>query len=175
MNTKKLKEHSINTKKQAKILLQSTKLLDILKKYGDVYLIGSYPLNIMYGPDIDIVVESKNIRDNSINALQEIVEKNLFRKIEYGDFVKFPIEKRPKGYILVLKAVVEKVEWEIEVWFLENTSKQLNYNKLLKSKITEQNRIKILKAKHLRDTSKTSKRALSSYEIYGQILGTLNT
>jgi len=171
MNTKKLEAHSKNTKNQAKILLQSTRLLDILKKFGNVHLIGSYPLNIMYGADIDIIVETKDIRNSSVNALQEIVEKKLFRKVEYGDFVKFPMDKRPKGYILVLKAVVEEVKWEIEVWFLEDVSKQLNYNKFLESKITEQNRLKILEAKHLRDTSNTSKHKLSSYEIYEQILG----
>jgi len=175
MNIKKLNEHSKNTKSQAKALLQSTKLLDVLKKFGDVHIIGSYPLNIMYGPDIDIVVESKNTRKGSTDALQEIIEKRLFRKIEYGDFVKFPMDKRPKGYILVIKAVVEGVKWEIEVWFLKNASKQLNYNKLLKSKITEKNRIKFLEAKYLRDTSNTSKHALSSYEIYEQILGTIKT
>lgn len=171
MNIKLLEQHSSNTKRQAKTLLESTKLLDILKKFGDVHLIGSYPLNIMYGPDIDIIVETKNIRRSSVDALQEIVEKSLFRKIEYGDFVKFPTENRPVGYILVLKAVVEGVKWEVEVWFLEDASKQLNYNKLLGSQLTEQNRIEILKAKHLRETSNTSKHKLSSYEIYQQILG----
>ncbi|MFC1789958.1 hypothetical protein ACFLZP_00570 [Patescibacteria group bacterium] len=129
----------------------------------------------MYGPDIDIIVETKNIRESSVNALQQIVEKRLFRKIEYGDFVQFPMEKRPEGYILVLKAVVGGVKWEIEVWFLEDASKQLNYNNFLKSKITEQNRIKILEKKYLRDTSNTSKHKLSSYEIYEQVLGTMNT
>ena len=175
MNTKELEEHSRKAKKQAKALLQSTKLLDVLKKFGDVHLIGSYPLDIMYGLDIDIIVETKNTRKSSVDALQKIVEKRLFRKIEYGDFVKFPMDKRPRGYILVLKAVVEGVKWEIEVWFLEDASKQIDYNKFLESKITEQNRIKILGAKYLRDTSKTSKHKLSSYEIYEQILGSIAT
>jgi hypothetical protein len=173
VNTKKLEEHSNNTRKQAETLLQSTKLLDILKKFGNVHIVGSYPLNIMYGPDIDILVESKDIRNSSIEALQEIIKSQLFRKVEYGDFVKFPMENRPKGYILVLKAIVDKINWEIEVWFLENVSKELNYYKSLKSKITEQNRIKILEAKHLRNTSNTDKHLLSSYEIYKQILGTI--
>lgn len=174
MDTKNLEKHSKETKEQADELLQTTKLLSILEKFGNVHVIGSYPLDIMYGPDIDIIVETKNPRKGSIDALQEIVNKELFRKIEHGDFVKFPMEKRPKGYILVLKAVVDGVKWEIEVWFLEDVSKQLNYNKHLKSKLTEQNRINILEAKHLRETSDTSKHALSSYEIYEQTLGTEN-
>jgi len=174
MDIKKLENHSKNTRKQAEALLKSTRILDVLKKYGNVHLIGSYPLNIMYGPDIDIVVESKNIRKSSVNALKEIVDKKLFRKIEYGDFVKFPMEKRPKGYILVLKAVVENVKWEIEVWFLEDVSEQLGHYNFLESEITKQKRIKILKAKCLRDTSKKSKHALSSYEIYRHIFGNAN-
>lgn len=173
MNDKQLEEYSRDIKKQAETLLQSTNLLDILNKFGDASLIGSYPLNVMYGPDIDIVVKSKNIRKSSVDALQEIIEKQLFRKVEYGDFINFPMEKRPKGYVLVLKAAVERIKWEIEVWFLEDVSKELNYYKFLKSKITEQNRIKILKAKHLRNTSNTDKHSLSSYEIYEQILGVI--
>lgn len=171
MDAQKIKKHSENKRRQAKTLLQSTNLLDTLKKFGNVHLIGSYPLDIMYGPDIDVVVESKNIRKSSVDALKEIVDKKLFRKIEYGDFVKFPMEKRPKGYILVLKATIENIKWEIEVWFLEDVSNQLRHYEFLKSKITKQNRIEILKAKHLRATSNTSKHALSSFEIYKQILG----
>jgi len=174
MENKQLQEHSQNTRLQADILLKSTNLLSILNKYGCVHLIGSYPLNIMCEPDIDIIVESKGIRNNSRKALHEIIENELFLKIEYGDFVKFPMKNRPKGYILVLKAVVEKVKWEIEVWFIENATEQLNYHKLLESKLNEQNRIKILQAKHLRKTSNLSKHSLSSYEIYEQILGVGN-
>lgn len=170
MDISKIKEHSRNTRDQAKTLLESTDLIKILKNFGDVHIIGSYPLDIMYGPDIDIVVESKNIRENSIKALNEIVKKELFRKIEYGDFVKFPMDKRPKGYILVLKAVVKNVKWEIEVWFLEDASKQLSYQKLLDSRLNKQNRIEILEAKHLRETSKLSKHSLSSFEIYKKVL-----
>lgn len=174
VDTNKLTANAQEIKDQASALLQSTQLLDILSKYGDIHLIGSYPLDIMYGSDIDIVVESNDIRKSSVDALNEIVDKQLFRKIEYGDFVKFPMEKRPQGYILVLKAVVEDVKWEIEVWFLEDVSKQLNYHKALESKLNEQNRINILEAKHLRATSDTSKHELSSYKIYEEILGKMN-
>lgn len=171
MDTNELIQFSENTKRQAGFLLQSTNLLDILKEFGDIHIIGSYPLDIMYGPDIDILVETKDIKSSSMKALQKIVEKELFRKIEYGDFVKFPMDKRPKGYILVLKAEVEGVKWEVEVWFLDNVSEQLKYNQLLKSKINKDNRMEILKAKHERETSNTSKHNLSSYEIYRQVLG----
>lgn len=171
MNTQDLINHSKNTQAQAKEILESTKLLDILNKYGDVHMIGSFPLNIMYGPDIDILVETKNIKKSSLEALQEIAEKSVFRKIEYGDFVNFPKTNRPSGYILVLKTEIGKVEWEIEVWFLDNASSQLEYQKQLGSKLTEQKRIEILQAKHKRGSSKISKESLSSFEIYKKILG----
>lgn len=175
MNTKELIDHSKNTKKQAKALLQNTRIIEILKKYGRVNIIGSYPLDIMYGPDIDILVETKNIRKSSLEALEEIAKKRLFQKIEHGDFVKFPRKDRPKGYILVLKSFVENVRWEIEVWFLEEVSRQLSEYKILKSKLNKKNRIKILEAKHLKETSKLNKHKLRSFEIYEQILGKLDT
>lgn len=171
MDITKLEKHSEDTKRQANLLLQSTKILDILNKFGDAHVVGSYSLNIMYGPDLDILVETNDIKKNSTSALQEIIDKALFRKIEYGDFVKFPMENRPKGYILVLKAEVENVKWEVEVWFLKDISKQLSEYKQLKSRIAVDNRIEILEAKHLRDTSNTDKHKLRSFEIYEQILG----
>lgn len=171
MNINELEEYSKKTKGQADKLLQSTKMLDILKKFGDVHIVGSYSMDVMYGPDIDILVETNNIKEKSRSALQEIVDTEIFRKVEYGDFVKFPMKNRPSGYILILKAEVENVKWEIEVWFLPNVSKQLSEYKQLKSRITADNRIKILKAKHLRGISNLDKHKLKSFEIYEQILG----
>ena len=89
MDMKNLEQHSRDTRNQAKSLLQSTGLLDILKKYGGVHLIGSYPLNIMHGPDIDIVVESKAIRRNSVNVLQEIVKNSYVRGLNMATLLIF--------------------------------------------------------------------------------------
>lgn len=170
MNTTQLRGRATAMKKQADALLQSTKLIEILKKYGDVHLIGSYVLDVMSEPDIDIVVQAEDTRKSSVEALQEIIGKRLFYKVEYGDFVAFPVDNRPKGYILVLKTVVNQVAWETEVWFVGDASKQLAYSELLKSKLTSQHRIEILKAKVARQRAGYGKHHLSSHKIYERIM-----
>lgn len=170
MQYQEIEQHSIKIKRQATYLLESTGLINILNKYGKSTVIGSYPLDIMYGPDIDIIVESSDIRKASVDALNEIVKASLFQKLEYGDFVKFPREKRHNGYIIVLKALVENIKWEIEIWFLSDVKDQLEQFNYLKDHLNSDNRKKILEAKHLRATSDISKHNLRSFEIYKQIL-----
>lgn len=175
MDKQELNKHSQNVKAQATKILESTEVLEILKKHGKVYLVGSYPLDVMYGPDIDIIVVSGDTRKSAVETLNEIVDKKLFRKVEFGDFVKYPLDDRPKGYILVLKANVDDVKWEIEIWFLEDAKEQIKHFDFVKSRITDENRLEILMAKHLRETSGKDKKNLSSYKIYEDILGSIDT
>lgn len=175
MDKQKLSKHSQDIKNQATKILDSTGILEILKKHGKVFLVGSYPLDVMYGPDIDIIVESGDTRKSAVETLNEIVDKELFRKVEFGDFVKYPLEDRPKGYILVLKAVVENVKWEIEIWFLEDAKEQIKHFDFVKSKITDENRLEILMAKHLREMSGKDKKSLSSFKIYEDVLSPFDT
>ena len=151
-------------------ILDSSNLLKILEKYGEVLLHGSYPLDVMYGPDIDIVVASKDIQVSSRKALDEILDLSYFQKVEYGDFVKFPRANRPNGYILVLKTTIEEIKWEVEVWFLENIQSEKTNFEFLRDKISEDNRIKILEAKQERETQGITKHKLSSHELYKKVL-----
>jgi len=40
----------------AKSLLEDTEIIDIFKNLGTVYIVGSYAADLMWDPDIDIVV-----------------------------------------------------------------------------------------------------------------------
>lgn len=120
MNQSQLLAHSNKMRQQADTILNSSNLLKVLEKYGEVLVHGSYFLDVMYGPDIDIAVAAGDTGAASRRALDEILNIGYFQKIEYGDFVKFPRANRPRGYILVLKTTVEDIRWEIEVWFLDN-------------------------------------------------------
>lgn len=170
MNSDQLKDHSKKIRKQAAELLKSTDIQAILEKYGAVHLMGSYPMDIMYDPDIDLVVETQSTKESSMNALRDIIDRNLVRKVEYGDFVHFPVKNRPHGYIIVLQAEVDGTKWEIEVWFLNDVAEQLEYKDTIESKLTEEKRLEVLKAKHARETSNKNKHELSSYKIYELVL-----
>lgn len=170
MTLEEIVSHSNKIKMQADYIMESTNLISTLGAFGNVFVHGSYPLNIMYGPDIDIVVTTDDIRNASLDAFKKLVELRQFQKFEYGDFVKFPREKRPQGYIIVFKTTVEDIKWEIEIWFLNSSAKERENFEWLKERINENTRKEILKAKHLREATGKTKHQLSSHELYKQIL-----
>ncbi len=171
MTDDELREYSKKIKTQADRILTSTNLVRTLEAFGDVFINGSYPLDIMYDPDLDVIVAADDIRASSQNSIKKLIEQENFKRYEYGDFVKFPREKRPQGYIVALKTTVENVEWEVEIWFLPSFEKERNYLLWIKERLNKTTRMKILKAKHERNKSGKTKHDLSSFEIYKQVLG----
>lgn len=84
--------------------------------------------------------------------------------------LKFPLAKRPRGFIIVLKTRVKRVKWELEIWFLKSFKEQLDNYHWIKTRLTEDKRLQILKAKHQREISGQSKHQLSSGELYKKTL-----
>lgn len=166
-----IKTFSQKTKLQAEKLLSDTKTVEILNNYGKVKIGGSYALDLMYGADIDIFVESSNPREDSIKALNDLIDERKYRKYQYGDFVKYSMEGRPNSYIIVLICDYEGRQWEVEIWFFEpgkNDQKKIIED--TKNKLTLEKRGLILAIKAQREESGISKKKLSSYKIYKAVL-----
>jgi len=161
---------SKHTKQIADKILKSSNLTNILSKFGDPEIIGSYKYDLMYGPDLDIIVETDKPRLSSVNALTELIQTESFSRYEYGDFVKFSRINRPHGYIIVLKIEVDDVKWEIEIWFLNKNERPQNDLETLMINLTENQRKEILKLKHEREESDINKNNLSGMEIYKKVL-----
>lgn len=170
MNLNEIVSKSKKTKQSADKILSTTSLISILSKFGNAEIIGSYKYDLMYGPDLDIIVETDNPKTSSFNALVKLIQSELFAKYEYGDFVKFPKNNRPHGYILVLKIDLEGVRWEIEIWFLDTKERPQNDLDSLLMNLTENQKSEILKLKHEREKSGINKNNLSSMEIYKKVL-----
>lgn len=170
MDLNKIIEKSNRTKQIADRILVSTNLVETLSKFGKTEVIGSYKYDLMYGPDLDIVVETDQPRISSFNALSTLIQTELFAKYEYGDFVKFPRTNRPNGYIIVLKIEVDHVKWEIEIWFLNKSEiSHDNLEELIKN-MTDSQRDEILELKNEREESGLDKNNFSSVEIYKKVL-----
>jgi hypothetical protein len=90
-----LKE-SKQTKIRASKLLDEKNILNILSQVGNPLIIGSYALELMVDPDIDIVVQTDFPRQKAKEALDIFIEKETVQKYEFGDFVKFPRAGRPQ-------------------------------------------------------------------------------
>ncbi|MEI6118325.1 MAG: hypothetical protein WCP92_03635 [bacterium] len=88
-------EKSKQTKIIASKLLDENNILKTLSQVGTPLIIGSYALDIMVDPDIDIVVQTDFPKQKAKEALNIFIEKETVQKYEFGDFVKFPRKNRP--------------------------------------------------------------------------------
>ncbi|MCK9329802.1 MAG: hypothetical protein M0Q94_08005 [Candidatus Cloacimonetes bacterium] len=67
-------------KKTADLLLRKTETVELLEKYGDIYKMGGYRLDLMVGGDIDIYVIDKYFcKKRAIKCLHDLISKNSFR------------------------------------------------------------------------------------------------
>ncbi len=124
----------------------------------------------MYGPDIDIIVETSNPRESALKAMQVIFDTKYFQKIELGDFENFPRNNPPRSYILVLETIVNSLKWEIEIWFHKKYPQDIAKLDEMMKDITDEQRDAILRIKHQRAQKGQSKSDLSSIEIYQGVL-----
>jgi len=158
--------HSLKTHKEADEILDKTKIIDLLSRFGNVRIGGSYYSDLMYGPDIDITVATDNPRVSAIKFLDQIIAKRLFQKYQYGDFENFPRENRPEAHIVVLILPFNGRKWEVEIWFNKEHSKdQIELEQKLKE-LPSDKKAEIIKLKAKREESGLDKHSLSSFNIY---------
>ena len=164
-------EYSKNIKRRAEILLKNTNLIKVLSEFGKVEIGGSFKYDLMWGPDIDMVVICDNPREASKDVLEKIIDLRLFQKYEYGDFVKFKREDRPESYIVNMRQTFEGQKWEIEAWFFKKYPKsQEEMDKLIKEKLNQENKEIVLEIKRKREEEGVDKHKINSAEIYRQVL-----
>lgn len=162
--------YSAHMRLQADKILSKSHLLEKLSTFGTVRPIGSYALDLMYDPDIDLVVICDQAKDRSVEALKHLVDSADFSRYEFGDFVQFPQDNRPYGYILVLQLPYEKQLWEIEIWFISLNDYQGNDWKVSLEDINPDQRRTILEIKGERASRGIDKKRLSSFTIYESVL-----
>ncbi len=148
----------------ARNVLKDGRVMEVLEEYGRALVVGSLALDVFWKRDIDIVVETKKVREASIRVLNKFIEGRRFSKYQYGDFVEYPREGRPRGYIVNLLHRGEDGEvWEIEIWFLEDTSSYEEQLKKWRGALDEEKRRRIINLK-ARDINR------KSMEIYEEVL-----
>lgn len=168
---KQLLEYSQKVKSDADEILKNSNLIDCLDKYGQVNIIGSYKYDLMWGPDIDIMVVCDNPREQSLAAVKELMNLRQFQKYQYGDFEKFKRENRPEAFIVVLVLPFNDQKWEVETWFVDRMPDyQAQMDKFVQSRIDDDSRLKILAMKKEREEAGVDKFGLSSVDIYKKVL-----
>lgn len=71
-------KYSEKIKADADQLMETTDIINNLSEFGQINIGGSYKYDLMWNPDIDIVVVCDNPRQKSVEALRKMVDLRLF-------------------------------------------------------------------------------------------------
>ena len=149
----------------AKSLLENTEIIDLFNDLGTVHIVGSYAANLMWDPDIDIVVVTDNPQESAIKAINGLARKEKFEKLEFGDFKNHPKKNRPESFIVNARKEWKGEKWEIETWFVTELGDNLEVIEKLKN-LNNKDKEAIIEKKKQRSLSGNTKHELSSWKIY---------
>ena len=134
-----------NLKKVGDKILYEEGLLDILKKLGKVQIVGSYDLDLLFKPDIDIsiCVEEYDLK-KYFSVCVEIADRIKPIRIKYIDqsVAKFDAFPFSTGYFLGMDIKRENIKWSIDGWVFtpDIYEERIAYHDSIKERINESNR-----------------------------------
>ena len=141
-------ERAAALRQEADSVLQEVKLYEIVRPYGQVVPTGSYYLDVMMYPDIDLYISKVSVEDlfdiGAQLAKCEMVYQVVFEKSRTAQL--------PGG--LYLKPRIERGEWgrpwKIDVWSLEDAviDAKMEEIRRFKEEMTAQVRERILRYKY---------------------------
>jgi hypothetical protein len=135
-------------------ILYEEGLFQNLEKIGKVQIVGSYDLDLLIKPDIDITigVEEYDL-EKYFSVCKEIAEKLKPIRIKYLDqsvaqFDAFPFDA---GYFLGINLNREDIKWSIDTWIFTNDifKERVKYHNEIKEKLNEENRKIIMNIKEV--------------------------
>lgn len=119
MNTQNLIKKSAIFQKQAKNMVNDTKISSILSKLGKVYFVGSYKLGLMMRRDIDIIVINPKPSGTKAKIItEELRSSKKFLSVKMVDGYTKKLPHAPRGYYWELKIKKPEGVWKFDVWYL---------------------------------------------------------
>jgi hypothetical protein len=153
-------EQSKKIKSQADRILKDSGIIEILQSYGEVKLAGSYALDVMLRPDIDIyVVASEHNWEKVLDIQFKISKSNYFREVDFVNWFDFSNEPSNidvwvpsvKGYYFRPIVPLEGELWKMDIWLItseyDKTSERTDYFKKLLDSADESKKSAILEIK----------------------------
>ena len=164
-------------KKQARSLIDSWGLGEILDQYGRVFYTGSYYLNTMVYPDLDvqILMESEPF---SITSFFEIGMRlsmlDDVLSLKFDNFLTRQIDPLPIGLYWGIKTAIGSAErkWKIDLWAKDRQSCETHIKmmKCIRDAMDNDQRKLIIDIKHSLLTPEGRTPVLSGYHIYQAVL-----
>ena len=170
-------------KKSKQLRLEAERLLihhginETLSAYSDVFYTGSYALDLMAWPDIDIEISLLNDPYNKeafleigkkIGQLQDIIS------MKFSDHYHFPVEPLPHGLYWNIRIAnsIWDVPWKIDLWALkpEEIQKHKKDMQATNQALNHSNRKLIIEIKTSLLNNEGRTPILSGYHIYQAVL-----
>lgn len=150
-----------NRQKESDWILEKTNLISILNKYGEVHIVGAKAVGLMCARDIDIsvVLNEVNYETWTKLATELMVTPHIRRLLTIDDFNydEDNLYDPTKGKKLSLFIALEKIlgsdndrdkTWEVQIHLIDKTKFDPKLSEDIKSKLTTDKRISILRLKN---------------------------
>jgi len=172
MTSLELQDQQLRT--EADDLLYRRGILNILRQFGNPHLSGSYSLQLMTWRDLDIYLEMEPLDSERFRDLGRQLGQELKpRKLSFTDHLNFPTTEALSGlYWGIRTDELSRGGWNLDVWGVTPAvcAERLAYCESLRSEISPQARLAILRIKneicHLAGYRKT----ITSRHVYEAVL-----
>lgn len=166
----KLNEKILN---EADTILYDLGLYDLLNKFGNTEVSGSYLLKLMTWRDLDIYLDSEKIDNETFFELgREISIKLNPSKMSFRNELIGRTPHLPKGLYWGVHTTLFDQKWKIDIWAVhpkEIRQKQSGVEDLM-SKIDNYNRQSILELKNQLHSHPLYRKTFFSVDIYDAVL-----
>jgi hypothetical protein len=164
-------------KQEAKSLLHKKGLAKVLSKYGKIFEFGSYALDVMVWPDLDLYLEVEKVPTPRYvlgSLVKDLlsIESFVYSRVETELWKKNNIF--PKGEYIQLKERpgIWRQPWKVDIWVVDKNQlkEKRAWLKSTKEKLTPEKRELILEHKHRFITEKGKTPQFGGYFIYEAVL-----
>ncbi|OGV97120.1 hypothetical protein A2W24_00225 [Microgenomates group bacterium RBG_16_45_19] len=162
-------------KSEADELLLKVNLEKHFSDLGQVHVVSSYALDLMFRPDIDIFITLKSCDlDKAIIKTKELLDTKLFQTIGFANHLDFPFPSNWRGCYWELKVIKPNIIWKFDVWYTaESSIKAIQAIPIIQSKLQADpsTRLKILTRKQTLFDGVKYRNNLNGFKICEEILG----
>ncbi len=173
----KLLEESKRVKIQADKILKESGIVEILQTYGEVKIGGSYALDVMLRPDIDLfVVANQHDWEKVLNIQSTIMKSRYFREFDFVNWVDFEDQSltSKKGYYFQPWVPAGGKLWKIDIWLItpeyDKSVETTEHFKKLLTEADESKRVAILEIKEAMQQGKKYVKGVDGKLIYKAVL-----
>jgi len=165
----KLFQLSASRTQEAANLLKDSELIKVLESFGTVEVTGSYKHNLMFTPDIDLyVITPKSTSETAAQINAALIKQSFWNGYMLFDWHQFRKPYFPDGYYVGVQRPYKDQKWKVDIWVLNALTKEIiDFNKWMKSNLTEKHRDIILRLKETRDANDIK---VSSANIYRGVI-----